>query len=195
MKKIITAILLTSAVFASGSEDINKKLDLLLQKIEQLEKKVDAKDSEIRKLKQQLQKQQKEIKTNTKEVKEEFKQQLAIKSCKELKVTSFGYTYHDDIMPYYDLSVTLKNNYPKKIVFVEGNLYAEDADGVKILEDFIKRKIKISAGKSIQINKTHQVNSDLEMYLKDEKPGNLRVYFEVIKAKFSDGSVLDCSDL
>ena len=91
MKKLILSALIASALFATSNDDINKKLDLLLQKIEQLEKKVEKKDSEIEKLKKELKKQQKTT-----------QKKFAIKSCNKLKVVSFNYEYHNDVIPYYD---------------------------------------------------------------------------------------------
>ena len=193
MKKLLILGIVSSALlFASTNDDINKKLDLLLQKIEQLEKKVDKKDAEIEKLKNELNKQQVEIKKSNEKVKKEFQEKLAIKSCKKIKVVNLTYNYHDEVIPYYDLTMTLKNEYPKKIVYLSGNLFVEDKDGVKILHDFVKRKVDMPVGGEITIKKTHQLNSDLEEYLKDEKPENLKIYFEVITAEFADGSKVEC---
>ncbi|AZV46077.1 hypothetical protein C3L23_01955 [Nautilia sp. PV-1] len=192
MKKLLLIGLSAAVLFAASNEDINKKLDLLLQKIEQLEKKVDKKDAEINQLKQEIQTQQKEIKKSNEEVKKEVKTQLATKSCKKIKVVNLKYKYHDEVLPYYDLTVTLKNTYPKKIVYLSGNLFVEDKDGVKILQDYIKRKVDLPVGAEITIHKTHQLNSDLEKYLATENPKNLKIYFEVIKAKFADGTNVEC---
>jgi len=193
MKKlIILGVSAASLLFAASNDDINKKLDLLLQKIEQLEKKVDKKDSEINQLKQQLNKQQQEIKKENKEVQKKVKEQLAVKSCKKIKVVSMQYKYHDEVIPYYDITVTLKNEYPKKITYLSGNIYVEDKDKVKIFKDFIKRDVDLPVKGEITIKKTHQLNSDLEEYLKDEKPENLKIYFEVIRAEFADGTNIEC---
>ena len=193
MKKLLILSVVSSALlFATNNDELNKKLDLLLQKIEQLEKKVDKKDTEIEKLKKELNKQQAEIKKNNEKVKKEFQEKLAIKSCKKIKVVNLTYNYHDEVIPYYDLTMTLKNKYPKKIVYLSGNLFVEDKDGVKILHDFIKRKVDLPVGGEITIKKTHQLNSDLEETLKNENPENLKIYFEVITAKFADGSKVEC---
>jgi len=193
MKKlIILGVSAASLLFAASNDDINKKLDLLLQKIEQLEKKVDKKDSEINQLKQQLNKQQQEIKKQNVEVQKKVKEQLAIKSCKKLKVVDLKYKYHDEVIPYYDITVTLKNTYPKKIVHFSGNLFVEDKDGVKILQDFFKRDVELPVNGEITLHHIHQLNSDLEEYLKDENPENLKIYFEVIEAEFADGTNIEC---
>jgi len=110
MKRLLFLAVGATILFASN-DDINKKLDLLLQKIEQLEKKIDSKDEEIKKLK-------KEIKQNKQEVEKQVKTQLAIKSCKKIKVVNLKYEYHDEVIPYYDIEVTLKNEYPKKVVYL-----------------------------------------------------------------------------
>ncbi|ACM93163.1 hypothetical protein NAMH_0385 [Nautilia profundicola AmH] len=192
MKKLAILGLGAALLFGASSDDINKKLDLLLQKIEQLEKKVDKKDAEIEELKKEIKVQQKEIKKSNEEVKKEVKTQLAVKSCKKIKVVNMKYKYHDEVIPYYDITVTLKNEYPKKITYLSGNLYVEDKDKVKIFKDFIQRDVDLPVGGEITIKKTHQLNSDLEQYLKDEKPENLHIYFEVIRADFADGTNIEC---
>jgi len=182
MKKLIFLILSISIVFASTNEDINKKLDLLINKINELEKKVDSKDKEIEKLKKELKKQ--EITT---------KNELAIKSCDKIKVVSLKYVYEDDgLMPYYNLTIVLKNNYPKDIKFIKGSLFAEDKDRVKILQDYISRDVNFKKNSTIVIKKTHLINNDLEKYLKDEDPKDLYIYFSPTRIEFKDGKVLEC---
>jgi len=192
MKKLLGIGLGAVLLFAANSDDINKKLDLLLQKVEQLEKKVDQKDVEINKLKKQVQTQQKEITKSNEEVKKQVSTQLAVKSCKKIKVVSFKYKYHNDILPYYDIVMTLKNTYPKKIKYLSGNLFVEDKDKVKIFQDFIKRDVNLPVGGEITIKKSHMLNSEMEKYLKDEKPEDIHVYFEVIRADFADGTNIEC---
>jgi len=188
MKKILMILGITALLFAQNSDDINKKLDLILQQIQQLKQEVKAKDKEIEKLKKELKTQKQEIKKQEKSTKE----QLAIRDCKKIKVTSFDFKYHDDVIPYYDLTYTIKNEYPKTIVYLNGNLYVEDPDGVKILKDYIDRKIVLKPGESATIKKKHIINSDLEKYLKDEDLTQDDIYFVVTHAKFSDGTDLSC---
>ena len=186
MKKIlITSLMGISFLFASNNEDINKKLDLLINKINQLEKKVDEKDKKIEEL-------QKEIKTQKKEINKEVKNELALKSCDKIKVSNLKYEYNGDVIPYYNLTFTLKNEYPKGIVYLVGNLFAEDKDGTIILKDYIKRKINLPVNGKVTIHKSHTLNNDLEKYLKDENPKDLHIYFKVIKAKFKDGESMEC---
>jgi len=180
MKKLILSALITSAIFASN-DDINKKLDLLLQKIEQLEKKVEKKDSEIEKLKKELKKQQKTT-----------QKKFAIKSCNKLKVVSFNYEYHNDVIPYYDLTIKMKNEYPLTVTFIRGSLYAEDKDKVKILQDYIERDVNIKPNETITIKKKHILTGELEQYLKDEKPEDLKVYFKPTRVEFKDGEKVEC---
>ena len=192
MKKIVVGMLAGCFLFAASSDEINKKLDLLLQKIEQLEKKVDKKDAEIETLKKELQNQKKEITQKNIAVEKEVKKQLAVKSCKKIKVVSLKYKFHDEVIPYYDLTMTLKNTYPKAVVKLTGNLFVEDKDGVKILQDYIDRKVNMPVNGEITIKKSHTLNSDLERYLATENPQNLKMYFEVIKAEFADGTNVEC---
>jgi low affinity Fe/Cu permease len=188
MKKLILSALIVSAVFATSNDDINKKLDLLLQKIEQLEKKVEKKDSEIEKLKKELKKQQQEIKKQEQTTQKKF----AVKSCNKLKVVSFNYEYHNDVIPYYDLTIKMKNEYPFTVTFIRGSLYAEDKDKVKILQDYIERNVNIKPNETITIKKKHILTGELEKYLKDEKPENLKVYFKPTRVEFKDGEKVEC---
>jgi len=188
MKKFLLALGVAGVLFGADSADINKKLDLILQQIQQLKQEVKAKDKEIENLKKELKTQKEEIKKQEEKTKQEF----AIKDCKKIEVVSLDYEFKDTVLPYYNLTIVLKNNYPKTIVYLQGNLYAEDKDGTKILKDFIDREIVLKPGESVVIKKKHLVDGELEMYLKDEKPENLNIYFVVTKAKFKDGSELKC---
>lgn len=188
MKKLLLALIGFSIIFASNNEDINKKLDLLLNKLDTLEKKLNEKDKEIERLKKELKAQQKEIK------KQEVKTQkeLAIKDCKKLKVTSFSYEYHDNVLPYYTFSVTLKNEYPFEITKISGNLYFDDKDGTTLVKHYIRRKLDIKPNKSITINGQHMITVEMEKYLKDENPNNLNVYFSPTRIYFKNGKSLEC---
>jgi predicted RNase H-like nuclease (RuvC/YqgF family) len=187
MKKIVF-FLMAVALFASQNDDINKKLDTLLNAVMQLKQEMKKKDAEINKLKKELQNQNKEIKKQDKTL----SSVVTAKDCKKIKVVYFKDEYEGDVIPSYELDFRLKNEYPKKVVFLEGNLFAEDSDGVKILQDFIKRKVSIPSGKSIKIHKQHIINNDLEKYLKDENVKDLHIYFKAIKIKFADGSEMEC---
>jgi len=187
MKKILLIFGIVGFLFAQ-SDDINKKLDLILQQIQQLKQEVKAKDKEIEKLKKELKTQKKELKKQEIKTKETF----AINDCKRIEVVDLKYKYDKDVFPYYYLTITLKNNYPKTITYLQGNLYAEDKDGVKILKDYIDRKIEIKPGEVVTIKKKHMIDDDLEMYLKDEKPEDLNIYFVVTIAKFKDKTELKC---
>jgi hypothetical protein len=188
MKKFLIVTLSSAVLFASNLDEINQKLDKLLSIVIQLKKQSDSQDERIKKLERAVQLQQKEIKKQETTVKNQF----AVKSCNKIKVTSFSDEYHGDIIPYYVLDFSLKNEYPKKIVYLEGNLFAEDKDGTVILQDFVKRKVDFPVGSEIKIHKKHLLNNDLENYLKDENPENLKVYFKVIKVEFEDGTNVEC---
>ena len=187
MRKLFVLFMAVGILFASN-QDIDKKLDLLLQKLDTLEKKLDEKDKEIEKLKKELQLQQKELKTQKTETKKEF----AIKSCDNLKVTSFSYSYHDNVLPYITFRVTLKNNYPYEITKITGNLYFDDKDGTTLIKHYIKRKLDIKAGESITIDGRHMVINEIEKEMKDEKPNNLKVYFSPTTIYFKNGREIKC---
>jgi len=181
MKKVLILII-GVFLFGASNEEINKKLDMLLNMVIELKKEVSKKDKEIAKLKEELQKQKKET-----------KEKFAIKSCNLLKVSKFSWEFKDEVIPFYELEITLTNEYPKEIKFIRGSLIVEDKDRVEILQDFIDRSVKIPPKGSIEIEKKHLINAEIEMSLKDEKPQNLKVYFVPTRIEFSDGSKLECN--
>ena len=191
MKKFIAVLLGASFLFASNS-NIDQKLDLILQKMNQLEKQLQEKDKKIEMLQKEIQKQNKTIKQEITKTQKKVKKDFALRSCKNIKVLDLKYKYSGDLIPYYNLTYTLENKYPKPIVYLVGNLYAEDKDGVVILKDYVKRKVNIPVNGKVTIKKIHTLNGDLEKYLKDEDPKNLKLYFIVIKAEFSDGTNVEC---
>jgi len=188
MKKFLAMLALVSISFSANTTDIDKKLDLLLNKLDSLEKKLDQKDQEIEKLKKELKAQQKEIKKQEINTQKEF----AIKSCDKIKVVSLKYKYYDEVIPYYKLHIILKNEYPEDIRFIRGSLFAEDKDRVKILEDYISRDVKFPKNSTITIDKKHILGNDLEKYLKDADPKNLHIYFAPTRIEFKNGKVLEC---
>lgn len=197
MKKIISVLATVSVMFAANNNDeLNKKLDLILQKMNELEKKVSQRDKEIENLKKELKQEQKKIQIQVKKQEEAQKKaienKLVLSSCKNIKVSNFSYKYHNDVIPYYILTYTLTNKYPKKIVHLRGDLIVEDKDEVKILQDYIDRNVDLAPGQSITIKKVHTVTNDMEKNLAGEKPENLKVIFEVIRADLADGGRVEC---
>ncbi len=188
MKKIVALFILGVFLFASQNSDIDKKLDLILNKMNQMEKKLNMKDAEIEKLKQELKNQQKEIKEQKINTKKEF----ATKSCKNLKVVSFDYKYHNNVLPYYTLTVTLKNVYPDTITYINGNVFFDDKDGTTLIKQFVKRYVVLKPGQSITLYFQHMITADIEKDLKDEKKSNLNVYFSITKLKFKNSKELEC---
>jgi len=188
MKKIIFLVMAV-LVFAANDNNINEKLNLILNKLNALEKKVNQKDSEIDTLKHELQQQQKVIKKQKQETKKEF----ALKNCKNLKVVSYKYKYYDDILPYYNIEVTLKNNYPYTISKINGNIYFDDKnDGTTFLKVFIKRNITLKPQQTVTIKREYMVTSNLEKELNNENPNDLKVYFSITKLTFSNGKEMEC---
>ena len=187
MKKIIFSLMLGGVLFASNS-DIDKKLDLILNKMNQMEKQLQQKDKEIEKLKKELQSQKKEIKKESTTTKKE----LALKSCKNLKVVSFDYEYHGDVLPYYTISVTLKNSYPYTITYINGNIFFDDKDRTTLLKQFVKRDVNLKPGQNITLHFQHMIDGELEKYLKDEQKSNLNVYFSPTKLQFANKKELEC---
>ena len=188
MKKIIFSLMTGVLLFGAQNSDIDKKLDLILNKINQMEKKLDMKDAEIKQLKKEIQQQQKEIK----EQKINTKKAFATKSCKNLKVISFDYKYHYDVLPYYTITVTLKNVYPYTITYINGNIFFDDKDGTTLLKQFVKRDVNLKPGQKITLHFEHMITAELEKDLKNEKRSNLKVYFSPTELKFANSTPLEC---
>jgi hypothetical protein len=196
MKKLISIVAMASVMFASSSDEVNKKLDLILQKMYELEKKVENRDKQIEELKKELkesqQKLQMQVKKQQEDQKKELENRMVLNSCKNIVASNFSYKYHDDVIPYYTLTYTLTNKYPKKIVHLKGDLIIEDKDEVKILQDYIDRDVNLAPGESITIKKVHTITNDMEHELANEKPENLKLIFEVIRADLADGGRVEC---
>ena len=188
MKKILMILLVGGVLFASNTDDINKKLDLLLNKLDTLEKKLNQKDKEIEKLKKELKKQQSEIKKQEIKTKKEF----AIKSCDNLRVTDVSYKYHDNVLPYITFRVTIKNNYPDEVIKLNGNLYFDDKDGTTIIKHYINRKVSIKPNESIVLSGQHMIVNEIEKLIKDEKPNDLKVSFSPTVIEFKNKKELKC---
>ena len=181
MKKILTISLISGLLFASNSNDINKKIDLLINKINSLEKKVEENHKEIETLKKSLHKQ-----------KVITKKEFALKSCNNIKITKFDYTYNDGIIPSYSFKFTLKNDYPYEIKKVEGSVYFDDKDGTTIVKHYIERTLNLKPSKTITISAEHLINNELEKELKNENKNNLKVYFSPTKIIFTNNKRINC---
>ncbi|MEO1958993.1 MAG: hypothetical protein ABGX23_05530 [Nautiliaceae bacterium] len=176
-------ILVFFAVFAFADD----RIDLILKELNALKAEVKHQQQEIEKLKEALHLQKEVIKKQKIQTQKEF----ALKSCDKLKVVNFKSRYYDDIIPYYMIDFTLKNSYPLKVKKVVGSLFAEDSDGVKILQDYINRDVNLPPNGKIEIKKKHIVGNELEKYLKDEK--NPKVYFRPTTIEFENGKILECN--
>jgi len=181
MKRLLSILTISTLIYASNTNEINAKLDLILNKINMLEKKLNEKDKEIKKLKQEIKKQEAST-----------KKEFAIKSCNKLKITKFSYKYNDNVLPYYNLSFTLKNQYPYTISKITGNVYFDDKDGTTLLKHYVEKKLNLKPNESINISAEHMITSDIEKELKDENPNNLNVYFSPTKIIFKNGKKLEC---
>lgn len=188
MKKIVLSLMAGALLFASQNSDIDKKLNLILNKMNQMEKQLNMKDEQIKKLNNELKTQQKEIKQQ----KVNTKKQFATKSCKNLKVVSYNYEYNENVLPYYTITVTLKNIYPDTITYINGNVFFDDKDGTSLLKQFVKRDVNLKPGQNITLHFQHMITADLEKDLKDEKRSDLNVYFSPTKLKFANKKDLEC---
>ena len=181
MKKIIILLGLGLMLFASSNADIEKKLDLILNKLDKIEQKLSIKDMKIKQLQKELKEQK--IKTS---------KQFALKNCKNLKVVSYDYEYHNEILPYYTIKVTLKNFYPYTVTYINGNIFFDDKDGTTILKQFVKRDVKLKSKGKITLYFNHMIGNELEKDLKDEKKSDLNVYFSATDLRFANNQHLEC---
>ncbi len=186
MRKFLLLIV-AAVMFAYASDnnaDINKKLDFIIKKMNEMEMQLKSKDKEIESLK-------KEVKNQKKETEKKF----ILSSCDKIGVKDFRYSYQGQILPYYELSFVLTNNYPYDISNISGKLIIKDKDGSTILADFIKRDTLIRKGESLKIHKRHPIIGEIEKILKDENPSSLKVTFTPTMIRFSNGQQAKCGGL
>jgi len=188
MKRLLAILVIVSISFGASTDEIDKKLNLLLNKLDMLEKQINQKDKEIEQLKQELKIQQKEIKHQEVTTKKEFE----VKSCDNLKVTNVKYQYHDNVLPYLTFRVSLKNNYPYEVTHIKGNIYFDDKDGTTFIKHFIDRKVDIKPGESIIISAESMIISDIGKEIKNENPKDLKVYFSPDVIDFKKAPELKC---
>jgi len=185
MKKLFISLLLPSVLlFSATNSEIEKKLDMIIERMNKMQKQLNSKDVEIKKLK-------KEVKKQNIETKKEF----MIKSCDKLKVTNFNYKYHNNVIEFYDLSYNITNNYPYTITKFMGRLTIKDSDDTVILTDFLEKKQTFKKNQTIHISKTHPLYGELDKELKNENPSNINVTFSPTAIKFSNGKTINCGGL
>lgn len=175
-----------------GESGVDQKLDLILQKLNRLEQQIQQKDRQIEELKKELEETRHQQKAQQQLLQKEVKKEVALRSCKSLKVEGFNYSYNDGAIPSYTLSYRLVNRYPKEVVAVKGKLYVEDRDRITLLTDYLDRQVDIPPNRSVQIEREHTINSELEKELNGEDPKKLHVYFDPIKIEFKGGESLEC---
>ncbi len=187
MKKfIIFVILLSSFAFSANNSEIEKKLNMIIERMNKMQKQLDSKDKEIKKLKQEVKKQ-----------KVETKKEFLVNSCDKIKVIDFDYTYNKNggIMPYYVLKITLKNKYPYAIKRFAGKLLLKDQEDTTMLTEYIESKQTLSKDGTITIKKNHIINSQLESTMKTVSPLNIKAIFSPSAILFSNGRKAQCGGL
>ncbi|MEO1941266.1 MAG: hypothetical protein ABGW77_00040 [Campylobacterales bacterium] len=192
MIRKLLAIGVVGVALLSGESGVDRKLDLILQKLNRLEQQIQQKDRQIEELKRELEETRTQQKTQQKLLQKEVKKEVALRSCKSLKVEGFQYSYNGGPIPSYDIRYRLVNKYPKKVVAVKGKLYVEDRDRITLLTDYLDRRQEIPPNRSVEIEKEHTINSELEKELNGEDPKKLHVYFDPIKIEFQGGESLEC---
>ncbi len=186
MKRFILLIVATSMLlFASDNNaEINKKLDYIIQRMNQMQKQLNNKDKEIKSLKQEVKQQKKET-----------AKKFILNSCDKISVKDFHYSYDGQLLPYYELTFTIQNDYPYDISSISGKLTVKDKDGSTILVDFITRDKLIAKGSTITIQKRHPIVGQIEKLLKDENPSTLKVSFAPTNITFTNGQHAKCGGL
>jgi hypothetical protein len=182
MKKLLLLVISAIVLFANNNDEVNKKLNTILERMNKMEQKLNMKDKEIEKLKTEVHQQGKEA-----------KETKLVNNCKNIKVLDFSYKYYGPVIETYDLKYTLKNLYPYDIAEISGKIYIKDRDKTTILTDYVNKKVNISKNSTINITKNHLISGDLERTLKDEKPNSLIVTFVPINITFSNGKQAKCS--
>jgi len=182
MKKLLLLVVSVAVLFANSNDELNKKLDTLLKRMNKMEQKLNIKDREIEKLKTEVHQQGREV-----------KETKIVNNCKNIKVLNFSYDYNGAVIETYSLRYTLKNLYPYGITRISGKLYIKDRDETTILTDYISRKVDVSKDATINISKNHLIAGDLERTLKDEKVSDLIVTFVPAIINFSNGKQAKCS--
>jgi hypothetical protein len=191
MKKLTGMLIGASILFASNVNysTINQKLDIIIQKLNKIEHQLQIKNQEIKKLQVEIKKQQQEIQKQAVQTKKE----LAIKSCDGIKVLSLKHQYYNEIIPYYMLTITLKNTYPYTVTYLRGDLIVEDKHRTKVLVDFIDRKVNLKPGETITFTQKHILNSGLEKYLRTMGPKDMILIFQPTEIIFKGGKRLECN--
>ncbi len=184
MKKIAIFLLIPIFIFAATNSEIEKKLNYLIERMNKMEKLLNSKDKEIKNLKKEVKKQ-----------KVETTRKFILSGCDKIGVKNFRYVYNNLILPYYDLSFTIVNNYPYSIASFAGKLTIKDKDGSTILTDFISKDIVIKPKATLHIQKRHSIIGEIEKILKDEKIEDLKVTFTPTKINFTNGQKAKCGGL
>ena len=183
MRKILLLVFSALLLFGASNQDIEKKLDYLMQRMNKMEKQLNSKDQEIKELKQEVKKQ-----------KIETKKEFMVNSCDKIEIENFTYKYDDTLLPYYDLTYTLTNTYPYDITYISGKINVQDIeDDIKIFTDFANKKIFIGKnGGKVVIHKKHSITGELDKVLKDESANNIKVTFSPSNITFKNGKKISC---
>jgi len=184
MKLFLTLFITSALLFAESNTDIEKKLNYLIKRMNKMEKQLGQKDSEIKQLRQEVKKQ-----------KIDTKKEFMTKSCDKILVKNFNYKYHKNVLPYYNLSYNLENDYPYGIKSITGKIYVEDSDGITILTDFIDKQESIPSKSQISIKSVHSVQSDLEKTMAQEKLSSLKVTFKPTTIIFKNSKRISCGGM
>jgi hypothetical protein len=172
MKKIIFLIFLFVGLFGNSLEDRVSKLE-----------------AEVKILNEKLNSLTNSQKTITKTI-----EKNSIKSCKNLVLKNFDFTYKDGYIKSYNLYYTLKNSFKKPIKFIQAYVTIKDTTNDVLLEDYIKRDIAIDSNKTIKVKTYYTIDTDvgLAIYLKDTPRKNLIIDFKPSLILFKDGTNLRC---
>ena len=172
MKRIIIAGLLISGLLGNSLED---RVKILEQRVTKLEQKLNIVNTTQNKIKKNI-------------------SQTTILKCNKLKFVHYSFDLDNNgFTKSYHFKYTLKNNYKKTIKYIYATIgFVEKKSESKLLEDYIKRDVVLSPNQSKVINTNYLIDDSLSEELSNTSKNNIRIDFEPIKIKFTDGSVLKC---
>jgi len=167
MNRLLLLLLFVTTIFANSLEDRIKKLE---ERVSILEQKLNS----VHKSQQNI------VEAET------------INSCSKILLKN----YHIDFLNLgfikkYRFNYLLENNYKYgiKYIYATINFYNKDAE---LLENVIKRDIKLSSKKTANIETYYLINDTLSESLHNIPSNQIRVEFKPIKIVFDNNRVVKC---
>ena len=173
MKKLLLAgFVLTSSLFATSLED---RVNALEKRVNALEKKLNI-----------VNKKQKELKKDIVE--------NSIPKCNKLKIKNYSFKYINNVLvKSYNFKYVLENDYNKTVKYVYARISYIDKDKVQMVEDYIKKSIRIEPHQQVTIKTNYLIDEgSLSETLKDTPKKDIKIEFKPFEIDFEDGQTLKC---